>query len=108
MRPMNARTTSLTCVKQRDCVPSPYTVMGSPASAWRTKFGMTIPYMPVCRGPTVLKRRATTVGCFFSFQYAMERNSSIALLHAYDQRPLLVAPMTRSPSSWNGNTVDLP
>jgi hypothetical protein len=55
-------------VKQRDWVPSPYTVIGWPASAWRTKFGITMPYMPVWRGPTVLKRRATTVGSFFSFQ----------------------------------------
>ena len=30
-------------VKHRVCVPSPNTVMGSPASACRTKFGTTIP-----------------------------------------------------------------
>ena len=40
MRPL---TTSPTYVNDRVCVPSPYTVIGSPASAWRTKFGMTMP-----------------------------------------------------------------
>ena len=47
----SAPTTSATWVKERDCVPSPNTVIGSPASAWRTKFGITMPYCPVCRGP---------------------------------------------------------
>ena len=37
--------------------PVPKTVSGSPASACRTNRGMTIPYRPVCRGPTVLKNR---------------------------------------------------
>ena len=79
---ISAPTTSATWVKARDCVPSPNTVIGSPASAWRTKFGMTIPYCPVWRGPTVLKKRTMMTGSFRSFQYASARNSSIALLHA--------------------------
>jgi hypothetical protein len=46
----------------RDCVPSPNTVIGSFASACRTKVGTTMPYCPVCRGPTVLKKRITITG----------------------------------------------
>ena len=42
----SAPTTSATCVNERDCVPSPNTVIGSPASACRTKFGITMPYWP--------------------------------------------------------------
>ncbi len=30
--------------------------------AWWTKVGSTMPYLPVCRGPTMLKRRASTTG----------------------------------------------
>ena len=52
----------------RDCVPSPKTVIGSPASAWRTKFGITMPYCPVWRGPTVLKKRTMMTGSLRSFQ----------------------------------------
>src|SRR6267142_5095199 len=104
----SAPTTSLTCVKARDCVPSPKTVIGSPASACRTKLGMTIPYWPVWRGPTVLKKRTTITGSLRSFQYASARNSSIALLHAYAQRCLGVGPSTRSESSRNGTSSLLP
>src|SRR4051794_6433329 len=35
-------------------------------------------------------------------------NSSIALEHAYDQRPVVVGPRSRSPSSRKGSTDDLP
>ena len=77
-----ALTTSPTYVKLRDCVPSPKTVIGCPASACRTKFGITIPYCPVCLGPTVLNKRTTITGSLRSFQYARARNSSIILLHA--------------------------
>ena len=38
------------------------------ASACRTNVGSTIPYCPVCRGPTVLNRRTTITGSFRSFQ----------------------------------------
>ncbi len=41
-----------------------------------------MPYCPVWRGPTVLKKRTMMTGSFFSFQYASARNSSIALLQA--------------------------
>ena len=40
---MSAPTTSPTWQKLRVCVPSPCTVIGWPASAWRTKFGITMP-----------------------------------------------------------------
>jgi hypothetical protein len=33
-----------------------------------------MPYRPVCRGPTVLKKRVMMTGSFFSFQYASARN----------------------------------
>ena len=33
-----------------------------------TKFGMTMPYVPVCRGPTVLKKRTMITGSLRSFQ----------------------------------------
>ena len=39
----SAPTVSLTWQKQRDCVPSPKTVSGWPASAARTKLGSTMP-----------------------------------------------------------------
>ncbi len=41
-----------------------------------------MPYRPVWRAPTVLKRRTITAGTRFSFQYAIARNSSIAFEHA--------------------------
>ena len=41
---MRQPTTSPMYVKLRDCVPSPKTVIGSFASAWRTNDGSTIPY----------------------------------------------------------------
>ena len=63
-----ASTTSPTYVKLRDWVPSPCTVIGCPASACRTKLGITMPYWPLCLGPTVLKKRTMTIGSFFSFQ----------------------------------------
>src|SRR5205823_5147782 len=49
---ISAPTTSLTKPKQRVCSPVPKTVMGRPDSACLTKVGMTMPYCPVCRGPT--------------------------------------------------------
>ena len=49
-------------------MPSPKTVIGSPASACLTKFGITMPYRPVCRGPTVLKKRTMMTGSLRSFQ----------------------------------------
>ena len=55
-------------MKLRGCVPSPKTVIGWPASACRTNVGITMPYWPVWRGPTVLKSRTTITGSFFSFQ----------------------------------------
>ena len=39
-----ASTVSCTCAKQRVCVPSPKTVSGPPAHAWRAKRGRTMPY----------------------------------------------------------------
>src|SRR6266849_3579358 len=103
-----APTTSVTCVKERDCLPSPNTVIGSPARAWRTKLGITMPYWPVWRGPTVLKNRTMITGSLRSFQYASARNSSIALLQAYAQRCLGVGPSTMSESSRNGTSSLLP
>ncbi len=58
--PLSARIVSETWQNERVCVPSPCTSIGSPASALRTKRGITIPYWPLCRGPTVLNRRAMT------------------------------------------------
>src|SRR3954463_10506861 len=104
----SAPTTSATCVNERDCVPSPNTVIGSPASACHTKFGITIPYCPDWRGPTVLKKRTMITGSLRSFQYASARNSSIALLQAYAQRCFGVGPITRSESSRNGTSSLLP
>src|SRR5262249_24424869 len=101
-------TTSPTYVKLRDCVPSPHTVMGWFGSACRTKVRTTIPYCPVCRGPTVLKKRTTMTGSLRSFQYASARNSSIILLHAYAHRCFDVGPRTRSASSLNGTVALLP
>ena len=45
-----------------------YLYINPERSAWRTKLGMTMPYCPVCLGPTVLKRRTMMTGSFFSFQ----------------------------------------
>ena len=58
MSPLSARIVSCTWQNERVCVPSPWISRGSPASARPTKRGMTIPYWPLRRGPTVLKRRA--------------------------------------------------
>ena len=73
----NASTVSVTWPKQRDCWPLPNTRSGSPALAASTKRGSTIPYRPVCRGPTVLKIRATMTGNWRSAWKASARNSSI-------------------------------
>jgi hypothetical protein len=54
-------------VKQRLLVPSPYTVIGS-RQRLPDEAGITMPYCPVCRGPTVLNSRTTTVGSRFSRQ----------------------------------------
>ncbi len=54
-------TVSRTSQKQRLWVPSPNTVIGSPATACRTNRGTTIPYRPVWRGPIVLKSRTTVL-----------------------------------------------
>src|SRR5262245_10729369 len=105
---MSASTTSPTYVKLRVCLPSPNTVIGCPASACLTKVGSTIPYCPVCRGPTVLNSRTMIIGSLRSFQYASARNSSISLLQAYAQRCLTVAPSTSSAPSRNGTSVLLP
>src|SRR5438034_1509877 len=59
---ITALTASPTHVKQRDCLPSPNTVIGRPLSACWTKLGTTIPYCPVWRGPTVLKNRTMHTG----------------------------------------------
>ncbi len=45
-----------------------YLSSGRPASAWPIRVGITIPYLPVCRGPTVLNSLMTTTGSFLSFQ----------------------------------------
>src|SRR5436190_18832628 len=82
--------------------------MGCPNSACLTKVGSTMPYCPVCRGPTVLNRRTMTTGSFFSFQYASARNSSINLLHAYAHRCLTEGPSTRSAASRKGTSALLP
>ena len=57
-----ARTMSLTSAKQRDWRPSPWMVIGRPVSACLMNVGTTMPYWPVCRGPTVLNKRTITVG----------------------------------------------
>ena len=44
--------------------------------------GITIPYRPVCLGPTILKNLTTETGSPLSFQYANPRNSSIAFEQA--------------------------
>src|SRR6266850_2593029 len=67
-----------------------------------------MPYCPVWRGPTVLKRRTMITGSLRSFQYASARNSSIALLHAYAHRCFGVGPRTRSESSRKGTSSLLP
>ena len=79
---MRAPTTSRTWPKHRLWVPSPKTVIGSPANPCSMNRGITIPYRPVCRGPTVLNSRAITTGSFDSFQWAIARNSSSALAQA--------------------------
>ena len=84
--PTRARTASCTCVKTRTWPPSPYTCSGWPASAQSTKRGMTMPYAPLCRGPTVLKKRPMTTGSPLLRWYARARYSSSALEQAYDQR----------------------
>src|SRR5471030_2065306 len=62
----SASTTSFTRQKQRVCLPSPKTFSGSFFFAAAMKRGKTIPYRPVCFGPTVLKSRAMVTGSFFS------------------------------------------
>ena len=47
IRPCSARIVSWTWQKQRVCEPSPWISSVSPASAERTKRGMTIPYSPL-------------------------------------------------------------
>ncbi len=58
--PFSARIVSETWQNERVCVPSPWISSGPPESACCTKRGITIPYWPLWRGPTVLKRRAMT------------------------------------------------
>ena len=95
-------------MKLRDCVPSPNTVIGSPASAWRTKVGTTIPYWPVCRGPTVLKNR-TMIDRQLALLPVGEREELVDRLAArVGPAVLVVAPITRSASSRNGTSVLLP
>ena len=60
MSPFKARIVSATWQKHRVCLPSPWISSGSSFSAFWTKRGMTIPYWPLCRGPTVLKSRTIT------------------------------------------------
>ena len=57
-------------------------VIGRPVRACLMNVGTTMPYWPVCRGPTVLNRRTITVGSLRSRQYASARNSSIAFEQA--------------------------
>jgi hypothetical protein len=58
--------------------PSPWISSGVPASAACTKRGMTMPYWPLCLGPTVLNSRAITQSRLRSWWYASARYSSIA------------------------------
>ena len=91
-RPCNARIASATWQKQRVWVPSPWISIGSPASARSTIRGITIPYCPLCRGPTVLNRRTITQSRPRSWWYARARNSSSAFDSAYAQRRAVVGP----------------
>ncbi len=76
--PFSARIVSETWQKQRVCVPSPWISSGGRRRHSLTKLGTTIPYWPLWRGPTVLKRRAITQSSPRSWWWASARNSSIA------------------------------
>ncbi len=90
---------SCTWQKQRVCVPSPWISSGRPASAADTKVGMTMPYCPLWRGPTVLNSRTITQSSPRSWWYASARNSSSAFDSAYAQRRAVVGPYWRRLSS---------
>ena len=79
-------------MNDRDCVPSPKTVIGSPASACRTKFGITMPYRPLCRGPDGVEE-------------PHDDDRQLALFPVRERQELVDAPCcTRTPSgaSWWG------
>ena len=58
-----------------------------------------MPYCPLWRGPTVLKRRTITQSSPRSWWYASARNSSSAFDSAYAQRRAVVGPYMRRLSS---------
>src|SRR3954447_16460917 len=67
-----------------------------------------MPYRPVCRGPTVLKRRTTVFGAPFSRCRLWARHSPNAFDVSYTQRALNGEPRTRSESSSSAPLEFLP